>query len=68
MKIHEHFLAGICDKCPCLDLQATDECLWSDGEVYSRHISLTCRNAKACARASRMGMEDMVNVMKGDKT
>jgi hypothetical protein len=68
LKIYEHFLAGVCDECPYLDLQATDECLWSDGEVYSRHIKVTCSHAKCCARASRMGMDNIVNIMKGDKT
>lgn len=60
MKIHERFLEGICDKCPYLDLQATDNRLWSDDEIYSRHIEVTCRNTTVCARASRMGMENMV--------
>lgn len=68
MKIHEHFLAELCDKCPYLDLQATDERLWSDDKVYSRYVNVTCKNAKACARASQMGMENMVNIMKGDMT
>ena len=67
MKIHEHFLAGLCDECPYLDLKVTDECLWSNGEVYSRYIKATCSNVEACARASRMGMDNIVNIMKGDK-
>jgi hypothetical protein len=67
LKIYEHFLAEVCDKCPYLDLQVTDDCLYSNDEIYARHIKVTCSNVKACARASRMGMDNMVNIMKGDK-
>jgi hypothetical protein len=68
MTVHEHFLAGVCDECPYLDLQATDECLWSNDKIYTRRIEVTCSRIKCCARATRMGMDNMVDIMKGDKT
>ena len=68
MKVYENFLAKVCDECPYLDLQATDNRLYSDDSVYSRRIEVTCSHIKCCARASRMGMDSMVSLMKGDNT